>query len=256
MKLFIPAALCLCAAHSFGSAPMTGTAQALANFNGSEDRHTIDLATNGTSSGAVSAVFNEASSDISVTLTKAAGVSMIHIVHTLDSGSLTVGGSSSDGIFTFTLAQPADFAFTGLLEQSSTDPGGGILIRIRRTTDGTLYYQRGPDFGLPNTPVDFSTGFSSGTLPAGDYEFTWFHAANNNFSSEHTVGTGDFTLALSVPGCNDADFTSDGVLDIFDVFAFLDAFNAMDPAADFTDDGSFDIFDVFAFLDEFNAGCP
>jgi hypothetical protein len=53
-----------------------------------------------------------------------------------------------------------------------------------------------------------------------------------------------------------ADFTGDGTLDIFDVFAFLDAFNAMDPQADFTGDGSFDIFDVFAFLDAFNAGCP
>jgi hypothetical protein len=53
-----------------------------------------------------------------------------------------------------------------------------------------------------------------------------------------------------------ADFTGDGALDIFDVFAFLDAFNASDPAADFTGDGSFDIFDVFGFLDAFNAGCP
>jgi hypothetical protein len=59
--------------------------------------------------------------------------------------------------------------------------------------------------------------------------------------------------------CSDvcvADFTGDGALDIFDVFAFLDAFNASDPVADFTGDGSFDIFDVFAYLDAFNAGCP
>lgn len=53
-----------------------------------------------------------------------------------------------------------------------------------------------------------------------------------------------------------ADFTGDGVLDIFDVFAFLDAFNTGDSAADITGDGALDIFDVFAFLDLFNAGCP
>jgi hypothetical protein len=53
-----------------------------------------------------------------------------------------------------------------------------------------------------------------------------------------------------------ADFTGDGSLDIFDVFAFLDAFNASDLDADFTGDGLLDIFDVFAYLDEFNAGCP
>jgi len=57
------------------------------------------------------------------------------------------------------------------------------------------------------------------------------------------------------PACP-ADFTGDGSLDIFDVFAFLDAFNNGDLSADFTDDGAYDIFDVFAFLDLFNAGCP
>ena len=58
----------------------------------------------------------------------------------------------------------------------------------------------------------------------------------------------------TMPACS-VDFTGDGELDIFDVFAFLDAFNAMDPGADFTGDTLYDIFDVFAFLDAFNAGC-
>jgi hypothetical protein len=53
-----------------------------------------------------------------------------------------------------------------------------------------------------------------------------------------------------------ADFTGDGTLDIFDVFAFLDAFNAGDLDADFTGDGTLDIFDVFDYLDAFEAGCP
>ena len=52
------------------------------------------------------------------------------------------------------------------------------------------------------------------------------------------------------------DITLDGVLDIFDVFAFLDAFEIQDPIGDFNGDGIFDIFDVFAFLDAFNTGCP
>ncbi|MCA9303039.1 MAG: hypothetical protein KC996_02845 [Phycisphaerales bacterium] len=45
------------------------------------------------------------------------------------------------------------------------------------------------------------------------------------------------------------------VLDVFDVFGYLDLFAAGDELADFTFDGTLDIFDVFAFLDEFNAGC-
>ncbi|MCA9303763.1 MAG: matrixin family metalloprotease [Phycisphaerales bacterium] len=53
-----------------------------------------------------------------------------------------------------------------------------------------------------------------------------------------------------------ADLTGDGALDIFDVFAFLDLFNAGDLGADITGDGTLDIFDVFGYLDLFNAGCP
>ena len=68
-------------------------------------------------------------------------------------------------------------------------------------------------------------------------------------------GTVSVVAVDDCSGCP-ADFTGDGSLDIFDVFAFLDAFNTMNPAADFTGDGSFDIFDVFGFLDAFNAGCP
>ncbi len=53
-----------------------------------------------------------------------------------------------------------------------------------------------------------------------------------------------------------ADITGDGVLDFFDVSAFLNAYNAMDPVADMTGDGIFDFFDVSAFLNAYNAGCP
>ncbi len=53
-----------------------------------------------------------------------------------------------------------------------------------------------------------------------------------------------------------ADLTGDGIIDISDVFAFLNAYNAMDLAADFTGDGVLDVLDVFAFLDSYNAGCP
>ena len=48
----------------------------------------------------------------------------------------------------------------------------------------------------------------------------------------------------------------DGLLDIFDVFAFLNAFNAGSLEVDMNGDGLLDIFDVFEYLDAFNAGCP
>jgi len=79
-----------------------------------------------------------------------------------------------------------------------------------------------------------------------------------------TPGTDDHLLALRFnangllggPMCSPADFTGDGSLDVFDVFAFLDVFNNAEPPADFVPDGMFDVFDVFSFLDAFNAGCP
>ena len=53
-----------------------------------------------------------------------------------------------------------------------------------------------------------------------------------------------------------ADLTGDGVLNFFDVSAFLAAYSDMDPAADFTGDGAFNFFDVSAFLNAFANGCP
>lgn len=69
----------------------------------------------------------------------------------------------------------------------------------------------------------------------------------------------DNTGAPTVPGWDGstlacaADLTGDGNLDIFDVFAYLDLFNAGNLAADFTGDGTLGIFDVFAFLDAFHS---
>jgi hypothetical protein len=48
-----------------------------------------------------------------------------------------------------------------------------------------------------------------------------------------------------------------GVLDFFDVSAFLAAYNTQQPPADFAAPfGVFDFFDVSAFLASYNAGCP
>jgi hypothetical protein len=69
------------------------------------------------------------------------------------------------------------------------------------------------------------------------------------------TGTATMVAVAQVPDCV-ADFTGDGVLDFFDVSAFLSAFAAQDPSADMTNDGAWDFFDVSAFLAAFGAGCP
>ena len=68
------------------------------------------------------------------------------------------------------------------------------------------------------------------------------------------IGAAEFQ-GTTPPQC-DADLNGDGMLDFFDVSAFLTAYNGMDPLADFTGDGMFNFFDVSAFLAAYNAGCP
>ena len=52
-----------------------------------------------------------------------------------------------------------------------------------------------------------------------------------------------------------ADFTDDGVLDLFDFLAFVNSFNAGENKANCDQQGGFDLFDFLCFTNEFNAGC-
>lgn len=74
----------------------------------------------------------------------------------------------------------------------------------------------------------------------------------NGKSPVMEMDEGSIEIAAPCP----ADLNGDGVLNFFDVSAFLNGYNAMDPIADFTGDGVFNFFDVSAFLNAYNAGCP
>ncbi|MEZ6165378.1 MAG: GC-type dockerin domain-anchored protein [Phycisphaerales bacterium] len=52
-----------------------------------------------------------------------------------------------------------------------------------------------------------------------------------------------------------ADLNRDGLLNFFDVSAFLSAYQNQQ-IADFNNDGQFSFFDVSAYLSAYNAGCP
>lgn len=53
-----------------------------------------------------------------------------------------------------------------------------------------------------------------------------------------------------------ADFTGDGMLDFFDLSAFLQALTNEESNADITMDGEWDFFDVSAYLGLYQQGCP
>ncbi len=130
---------------------------------------------------------------------------------------------------------------------------------------------------------DYTLGFGSGAIDMGDNAALPIddldldidgdttevlpvdYAGNNRFVDDpDTVDTGLGTGAIVDAGAFEyqvmqtclADLNGDGLLNFFDVSAFLAAFAAQDPAADFNGDTFFNFFDVSAFLIEFGAGCP
>jgi len=68
--------------------------------------------------------------------------------------------------------------------------------------------------------------------------------------------TSGFTQDSGGPPPCPADLTGDGILNFFDVSAFLGAFSAQLPTADFNGDGIYNFFDVSVFLGLYSAGCP
>lgn len=233
-----------------------GTIEALASRGGGEDRQEAMIATPGTPTASASATFQDASASVQISALTGASISSLTVTHQLDSGPVPVGGSASSGEIAFALTQETMFSLDGLLEQQSTNPSGGGLVRIRSTDTFVVWFQAGPNFALPNNPIDFSAILSEGVLDAGNYELTWFHAANRTSSNDQTLGFADFTLTLSIPGCNSADLNADGELNFFDVSLFLKAYGMHDPVADFNGDGLFNFFDVSLFLTAYQDGCP
>ena len=67
----------------------------------------------------------------------------------------------------------------------------------------------------------------------------------------HLMESADISLGVCL-----ADLTGDGMLNFFDVSAFLGAFGDGSLDADFNGDGMLNFFDVSAFLSAFGAGCP
>lgn len=71
-------------------------------------------------------------------------------------------------------------------------------------------------------------------------------------SGNHTILREQVTVNLCT-----ADFNNDGVLNFFDISAYLAAFNAQDPGADLAPPfGVLNFFDLAEYLNLFNAGCP
>ncbi|MHA7813400.1 MAG: GC-type dockerin domain-anchored protein [Phycisphaerales bacterium] len=121
---------------------------------------------------------------------------------------------------------------------------------------------------LPDGRLLWTDGFNDRVMlhqdlnDDGDFNDLGETAAYFDAAVASANGLPSLSLPLSVAAVTDdacvADFASPfGTLDFFDVSAFINAFNAQDPAADLAAPfGTFDFFDVSAFIGAFSAGCP
>jgi hypothetical protein len=76
--------------------------------------------------------------------------------------------------------------------------------------------------------------------------------------SNRDSNTVSLFVSQASAACSAADLAEPlGVLNFFDVSAYLALFNAQDPAADLAAPaGVINFFDLSAYLDAFSAGCP
>tara|TARA_R110002073_G_scaffold239285_1_gene400696 strand:- start:225213 stop:229085 length:3873 start_codon:yes stop_codon:yes gene_type:complete len=135
--------------------------------------------------------------------------------------------------------------WTGGVEMYNLDQLSGQFVR--RTTIRPEQNQWGSPNGWGNAiGLSGGTVFLGTSLADGDpYNF-----ANNNLN----YGAVTAHDIICVPDCP-ADLNGDGVLNFFDVSAFINAFSLQDPGADYNGDGMLNFFDVSAFLVDFSAGC-
>ncbi|MCC5823682.1 MAG: hypothetical protein LAT64_10885 [Phycisphaerales bacterium] len=133
------------------------------------------------------------------------------------------------------------------------------LAALTAAASGSLAMQQGgPDYSIPW----YNIGSGGGTSSAGPYTLSGTigqHEASGPSEAGPYTLTGGFWagVAPSSPGCSPADLAEPfGVLNFFDVAAYIALYNAGDPAADFTGDGQLNFFDVAEFIAIYNQGCP
>ena len=107
--------------------------------------------------------------------------------------------------------------------------------------------------------IEEGAGWEVGGVPATESQIRDVLASVSALTIRGEFRVGADSCALDEVQLGDgcaADLNNDGVLDFFDVSAFISAYSAQDPAADFAAPfGEFNFFDVSAFINAFNSGC-
>jgi hypothetical protein len=153
------------------------------------------------------------------------------------------------GVGTMSANQPIFFAGIANFEAEVNDLGGDLLsststIEVHGTLD-VLFVDGFVPAGF------WARTIMTGSEITGEFDTINVPAPGAGFVTR-VLNTG--TEIIVGQTCL-SDQNLDGMLNFFDVSAFLSAYAVMDPIADITGDGFFNFFDVSAFLSDFGAGC-
>ena len=168
---------------------------------------------------------------------------------------------AADGVVFATFAEPVlneagDVAFLATLRGGDVTPQTAQMLCVARA-DGTIEK-------IARTGEVMSVGgedrtvrevlFGTGRPQAGHGQF------NSSSSLIYGVAFTDRSSALVRADVTDgpvcaADFDGDGTIAVPDIFAFLSAWFAQDPAAEFDGTPGITVPDIFAFLSAWFAGC-
>jgi len=153
------------------------------------------------------------------------------------------------GLGTMSASQPIAMTASSTFEAQVNDLGGDLLASSSTIAlGGSLEVEFVDAF----VPAGFwARTIMTGSEITGEFDTINVPAPGAGFVTR-VLNTG--TEVIVGQTCL-SDQNLDGVLNFFDVSAFLTAFGAMDPIADINNDGFFNFFDVSAFLSDFGAGC-
>jgi hypothetical protein len=134
----------------------------------------------------------------------------------------------------------------------SADMNGDLVIDtadVAEIVEGILSTQFG-DVNLDGVvdATDLSVAQANQGQPGG-----W---ADGDMNCDGIVDAADLAIINAAIDCP-ADFNNDGLVNFFDISAFIAAYNAQSPDADIAAPfGTWNFFDIAAFIADYNAGCP
>ena len=185
----------------------------------------------------------------------------------MDSGSPGAMGSyahtlSSELEYQFFVDGEGVITINGLLENSETVFESFVRLSMSsETVVGGGYVGFYYDESILDTGNTGSLFFSRTIpleAPSGSYRLRILmsHSGIGLRDQDEVTASLMSNFGITVIDPCPVDLNDDGMVDFFDVSAFLAAFSSMDPVADINHDGMVNFFDVSAFLAAYNAGCP